>query len=67
MWRVGTVVALHDETERRVELTVERLANGEVSPYLTRELKVGNQLELRRPTICGTRNALQIPASYSHR
>jgi len=37
MWRVGTVVALHDETERRVELTVERLANGEVSPYLTRE------------------------------
>jgi len=95
MWRVGTVVALHDETptartialevpdwpghaagqhvdvrltasdgyssvrsysiasapnsERRVELTVERLANGEVSPYLTRELKVGDQLELRGP------------------
>jgi len=95
MWRVGKVVALHDETamartitlevpdwpghvagqhvdvrltasdgysavrsysiasapnsERRVELTVERLANGEVSPYLTRELVVGDRLELRGP------------------
>jgi ferredoxin-NADP reductase len=95
MWRLGTVVALHDETamartislevpdwpghvagqhvdvrltasdgysavrsysiasapnsERRVELTVERLANGEVSPYLTRELVVGDRLELRGP------------------
>src|SRR5215831_20518986 len=93
MWRVGTVVALHDETatartitlevldwpghiagqhvdvrltasdgysavrsysiasapntERRVELTVERLPNGEVSPYLTQELAVGDRLELR--------------------
>ncbi len=95
MWRVGKVVALHDETEmartialevpdwpghvagqhvdvrltasdgysavrsysiasapnseRRVELTVERLSNGEVSPYLTRELVVGDRLELRGP------------------
>ena len=95
MWRVGTVVALHDETamartialevpdwpghdagqhvdvrltaldgyssvrsysiasapnsERRVELTIERLSNGEVSPYLTRELAVGDRLELRGP------------------
>jgi ferredoxin-NADP reductase len=95
MWRVGTVVALHDETptartitlqvaewpshvagqhvdvrltapdgysaarsysiasapnlEGRVELTVERLADGEVSPYLTQELAVGDQLELRGP------------------
>ncbi len=95
MWRVGTVVALHDETamartitfevpnwpghvagqhvdvrltasdgysavrsysiasapnsERRVELSVERLPNGEVSPYLTRELVVGDRLELRGP------------------
>ena len=95
MWRVGTVVALHDETgtartitlevsdwpghvagqhvdvrltasdgysavrsysiasapnfERRVELTVERLPNGEVSPYLTQELTVGDRLELRGP------------------
>jgi ferredoxin-NADP reductase len=95
MWRVGTVVALHDETatartltlevpdwpghvagqhvdvrltasdgysaarsysiasapktERRIELTIERLANGEVSPYLTQELAVGDRLELRGP------------------
>src|SRR5215467_7929761 len=95
MWRVGTVVALHDETstartlvlevpdwpghlagqhvdvrltasdgysavrsysiasapnsEQRVELTVERLPNGEVSPYLTQEVKVGDRLELRGP------------------
>ena len=95
MWRVGTVVALHDETttartitfevpdwpghvagqhvdvrltasdgytavrsysiasapnsDGRVELTVERLPNGEVSPYLTQELVVGDRLELRGP------------------
>ena len=95
MWRVGTVVALHDETatartitlevpdwpghvagqhvdvrltasdgysavrsyslasapnsEKRVELTVERLTNGEVSPYLTQELAVSDRLELRGP------------------
>jgi ferredoxin-NADP reductase len=95
MWRVGTVIALHDETatartitlevsvwpghvagqhvdvrltasdgysavrsysiasapnsERRVELTVERLPDGEVSPYLTQEIAVGDRLELRGP------------------
>src|SRR5215470_8082169 len=95
MWRVGTVVALHDETatartitlevpewpghiagqhidirltasdgysavrsysiasasnsERQIELTVERLPTGEVSPYLTQELRVGDRLELRGP------------------
>ena len=95
MWRVGTVVALHDETatartitlevsdwpghvagqhvdvrltasdgysavrsysiasapnaERRVEITVERLPDGEVSPYLTQELAVSDRLELRGP------------------
>jgi ferredoxin-NADP reductase len=95
MWRVGTVVALHDETstartitlelpdwpghlagqhvdvrltasdgysavrsysiasapnpEKRVELTVERLPDGEVSPYLTQELVIGDRLELRGP------------------
>ena len=95
MWRVGTVVALHDETptartitlqvpdwpghvagqhldvrltapdgysavrsysiasapnaEGRVEITVERLPNGEVSPYLTQEVMVGDPLELRGP------------------
>lgn len=33
----------------RVDLTVERLADGEVSPYLTEELRAGDQLELRGP------------------
>lgn len=95
MWRVGTVVALHDETatartltlkvrgwprhlagqhvdlrltapdgysaarsysiasapefEDHVQITVERLHNGEVSPYLTQEVAVGDHLELRGP------------------
>src|SRR5512146_2098278 len=35
--------------ERRVELTVERLPDGEVSPYLTQELAVSDRLELRGP------------------
>jgi len=95
MWRVGTVIALEDETgtartialqvadwpshtagqhvdirltafdgysavrsysigsapnqEGRLELTVERLPDGEVSPYLTQKLAVGDRLELRGP------------------
>ena len=95
MWRVGTVIALHDETatartitleipdwprhvagqhvdvrltaadgysavrsysiasapnsEGRVQITVERFPNGEVSPYLTQEVVVGDRLELRGP------------------
>jgi ferredoxin-NADP reductase len=32
-----------------VELTVERLADGEVSPYLTEELRPGDELEIRGP------------------
>jgi ferredoxin-NADP reductase len=32
-----------------VAITVERLKDGEVSPYLTEELRVGDQLELRGP------------------
>ncbi len=35
--------------ERRVALTVERLDDGEVSPYLTDEVVVGDRLELRGP------------------
>jgi|SRR5579864_3078815 len=95
MWRVGTVVALRDETatartitlevrdwpghvagqhvdvrltapdgysavrsysiasasnsERRVEITVERVPSGEVSLYLTQEIAVSDRLELRGP------------------
>jgi ferredoxin-NADP reductase len=33
----------------RIELTVERLDDGEVSPYLTEELRRGDQIELRGP------------------
>jgi ferredoxin-NADP reductase len=32
-----------------IEITVDELANGEVSPYLVRELAVGDQLEIRGP------------------
>ena len=35
--------------ETRVALTVERLDDGEVSPYLVGELQVGDKLELRGP------------------
>ena len=35
-----------DET---IEITVDDLANGEVSPYLVRDLMVGDQLEIRGP------------------
>jgi len=95
MWRVGTVVALHNETatartirfevpdwpghvagqhvdvrltasdgysavrsysiasapnaNRLFEITVERLPDGEVSPYLTQDVVVGDRLELRGP------------------
>jgi ferredoxin-NADP reductase len=34
---------------KRLDLTVERLENGEVSPYLTDELRRGDQIELRGP------------------
>jgi ferredoxin-NADP reductase len=33
----------------RVDLTIERLEDGEVSPYLTDELRHGDQIELRGP------------------
>ena len=35
--------------EKRLELIVERLDDGEVSPYLTDELRTGDGLELRGP------------------
>jgi ferredoxin-NADP reductase len=35
--------------DERLALTVERLDDGEVSPYLTDELAVGDKLELRGP------------------
>ena len=33
----------------RLELTVERIDDGEVSPYLTEELRAGDQIEVRGP------------------
>ncbi|HEV2654694.1 MAG TPA: ferredoxin reductase [Ktedonobacteraceae bacterium] len=42
-------IASPPEQEPRVTLTVERLDDGEVSPYLVDELRVGDTLELRGP------------------
>jgi ferredoxin-NADP reductase len=42
-------IASPPEEEPHVMLTVERLDDGEVSPYLTEELHVGDKLELRGP------------------
>ena len=45
-----------------VAITVERLENGEVSPYLTKELRAGDDLEIRGP-IVGASD--QLPAARS--
>jgi ferredoxin-NADP reductase len=42
-------IASPPEESQRVTLTVERIDDGEVSPYLTEELRVGDKLELRGP------------------
>ncbi len=42
-------IASPPEEQPRVTLTIERLDDGEVSPYLTDELRVGDTLELRGP------------------
>jgi ferredoxin-NADP reductase len=42
-------IASPPEEAQRVTLTVERLDDGEVSPYLTEELRMGDKLELRGP------------------
>jgi ferredoxin-NADP reductase len=42
-------IASPPEEQPRVTLTVELLDDGEVSPYLVDELRVGDQLELRGP------------------
>ncbi len=42
-------IASPPEEAPRVTLTVERLDDGEVSPYLTEELRIGDKLELRGP------------------
>jgi ferredoxin-NADP reductase len=45
--RSYSIASVPDGT--RVELTVERLEDGEVSPYLTGELRPGDRIELRGP------------------
>jgi ferredoxin-NADP reductase len=42
-------IASAPNPEKRVEITVERLPDGEVSPYLTQEVRVSDRLELRGP------------------
>ncbi|WP_330280897.1 ferredoxin reductase [Streptomyces sp. NBC_00588] len=45
--RSYSIASAQDGT--RVELTIQRIADGEVSPYLVDELVVGDRLELRGP------------------
>src|SRR6185436_14430641 len=42
-------IASAPNSAKRLEITVERLPNGEVSPYLTQQVAVGDRLELRGP------------------
>src|SRR5215472_3232484 len=42
-------IASAPEDQRHLTITVERLEDGEVSPYLVDELRVGDQIELRGP------------------
>jgi ferredoxin-NADP reductase len=42
-------IASAPSSDGRIQITVERLPDGEVSPYLTRELAIGDRLELRGP------------------
>src|SRR6201997_2391644 len=42
-------IASAPSSDGRIELTVERLPSGEVSPYLTQQVTIGDDLELRGP------------------
>ena len=42
-------IASAPSSDGRIEITVERLPNGEFSPYLTQEVMVGDELEVRGP------------------
>jgi ferredoxin-NADP reductase len=42
-------IASAPTADGRIDISVERLPNGEVSPYLTRQVMVGDELELRGP------------------
>ena len=47
--RSYSIASAWPQPEGRVELTVQRLDDGEVSPYLTDAVAVGDQVELRGP------------------
>jgi ferredoxin-NADP reductase len=42
-------IASAPNSDGRIEITVERLPDGEVSPYLTQEVMIGDELEVRGP------------------
>src|SRR5262250_5953 len=42
-------IASAPSSDGRIEITVERLPNGEVSPYLTQQVMVADELEVRGP------------------
>jgi ferredoxin-NADP reductase len=42
-------IASAPSSDKRIEITVERLRDGEVSPYLTQEVMIGDELEVRGP------------------
>lgn len=42
-------IASAPNSDQRIEITVERLEDGEVSPYLTQNVAIGDELDLRGP------------------
>ena len=42
-------IASAPNSDQHIEITVERLEDGEVSPYLTQEVAIGDELDLRGP------------------
>jgi ferredoxin-NADP reductase len=42
-------IASAPSADGRIEISIERLPNGEVSPYLTQQVMVGDELEIRGP------------------
>ena len=46
---VAVLIASAPRADGRIELSIERLPNGEVSPYLAQDLAVGDHVEVRGP------------------
>ena len=55
--RFYSIATAGDES---VAITVERLDDGEVSPYLTEELRPGDRLEVRGRSATGLRGARRM-------